>query len=97
MTKLTKAYNLLNPHLDKKIKHNKILLSLIIILIASGIGAFNEIIEFFAVVFFNAAKGVGGYFNNALDLVFNLIGAIIASFIITKYHSVRIKRKNKAK
>lgn len=44
-----------------------------------GIGAINEIIEFSTVVFFNST-GVGGYYNNALDLFFNLIGSIIAVF-----------------
>ncbi len=44
---------------------------------AMGLGAVNEIIEFTAVVTI-ADTGVGGYFNTALDLVFNAAGAIIA-------------------
>lgn len=55
----------------------------IIILIAEGIGAINEIIELSTVVLFNT-QGVGNYYNNALDLVFNLIGALIGAIIIIR-------------
>ena len=80
------GYNMLRPHLNKKLKNNIFLLSLILILIALGIGAVNEVLEFGAVVFLGAAKDVGDYFNNALDLFFNLIGSIIASLFIVHYH-----------
>ncbi len=86
------AYSLLFPHLDKKLKHSKFLLSLVLILIASGIGAFNEVLELFAVVFLGATKQVGDYLNNAFDLLFNLIGAAIASIYIVYYY--RRKRNN---
>lgn len=76
------AYNLLNPHLDKTTHHHWLLLSLLLVLIASGVGAFNEIFELGAVVFMGAAKGVGDYMNNALDLVFNIIGSIIACIFV---------------
>lgn len=49
----------------------------IVALSAMGISAMNEVIEFATVVFFDA-QGVGGYYNNALDLVFNLIGILAA-------------------
>ena len=45
-----------------------------------GIGALNEIIEFSTVIFFGKT-GVGGYFNNSLDLVFNALGAVLGAFI----------------
>lgn len=80
------SYSLLRPHLDKKIKHNKFLLLLLFILISLGIGVFQEILEFGAVIFFNAAERVGNYVNNALDLVFNLIGAVVASVFLLIYH-----------
>ncbi len=80
------VYSFVHPHLDKKIKHNVILLSLILILITMGIGTFNEIIELTAVVFLGATKQVGDYLNNALDLLFNLFGSIIACFFIIRYH-----------
>lgn len=80
------VYNLLQPHLEKKIRYNKFLLSILLILIALGVGAFNEILELGAVIFLNAAEGVGGYLNNALDLVFNLFGSLLACIIIMGYH-----------
>ncbi len=80
------AYSLLHPHLDKKKKLTNFSLALILITMAMGIGAFNEIIELFAVAFLGAEDGVGGYMNNALDLLFNLIGAIIACIFITRHH-----------
>ncbi len=47
------------------------------VLASMGLGAVNEIIEFIAVVVFPDTN-VGGYYNTALDLVFNALGAIIA-------------------
>ena len=79
-------YSLLYPHLDKKLEHNRILLSILLILIASGVGAFNEVLELGAVIYLNAAKQVGGYFNNAFDLLFNLLGSISACFFLMIYH-----------
>ncbi len=46
-------------------------------LASMGLGAVNEIIEFSAVVLIGDT-GVGGYFNTALDLVFNGAGAVLA-------------------
>jgi uncharacterized membrane protein YjdF len=80
--------------LDLKTKQHPILFSLLLILIALGIGAVNEISEFAAVVFLGAQESVGDYFNNALDLVFNLFGAIVACFFIFPYHRKREIKKN---
>ena len=57
-----------------------------LILMALGVGAINEIIEFIAVEFLEAAQQVGDYENNAKDLVFNLFGSFIASLIIYNYY-----------
>jgi len=84
----------LQPHLDSKVRHNPFFLSAILVLVATGFGAFNEIIELLGVVFFQAADGVGTYTNNAVDLVYNTIGAILASIIVVKYHRRLIDRKN---
>ena len=62
---------------------NRWAIGIVAVLAAEGLGAINEIIELLTVVFFNST-GVGDYFNNALDLVFNLIGAIIAVLIANK-------------
>ena len=61
-------------------------LSIVVVSAGLGIGAFNEIVEFAATVLVPETN-VGGYVNTALDLVFNLVGAVIAMFI------VRIKEK----
>jgi len=50
-------------------------------LAAMGLGTVNEIIEFIAVLSVPETN-VGGYFNTALDLVFNALGAAIAMTII---------------
>jgi len=44
----------------------------------SGFGAFNEVVEFSTVLMLPTTN-VGGYMNNAWDLVANLIGAIAAA------------------
>lgn len=61
----------------KKYIPNKNALIYTSIMVAFGVGGLKEIIEFTMVVFANAGTAVGGYYNNALDLVTNLIGAII--------------------
>ena len=91
------AYNIVNPHLDLKTKHHPILFSLLIILIALGIATINEILEFLAVIFLGVQEAVGDYFNNALDLVFNMLGSIIAVFFIYSYHYKRQNHKNPQK
>ena len=75
------VYGIVNGSLKEKA--NKWIIAFIIILIVEGIGAVNEIIELSTVIFFNS-QGVGNYFNNALDLVFNLIGAIIGAVVILR-------------
>jgi uncharacterized membrane protein YjdF len=50
-------------------------------LAAMGLGAVNEIIEFTAVMT-TPDTNVGGYYNTALDLVFNGLGAVIAVTLI---------------
>ena len=61
-------------------KYSKIVLFFVVVLVSEGIGAVNEIIELSTVVFFHST-GVGNYFNNALDLVFNIIGAFVGAWI----------------
>ena len=62
------AYNLLSPHLDNSTRSRPIILSILLILVASGIGTLNEIIDFLAWVDFDVAKQVGYDLNNACDL-----------------------------
>jgi hypothetical protein len=62
-------------------------LSIIVISAGLGLGALNEIVEFAATALVPQTN-VGGYTNTALDLVSNLLGAILAMSVI------RIKEKN---
>lgn len=50
------------------------------ILGASGIGAFNEIIEFMAKMTIPNTD-VGGYYNTAVDLCVNAVGAILGTIV----------------
>lgn len=52
-------------------------------LAAMGLGAVNEIIEFIAVVTVPDTN-VGGYYNTALDLVFNATGAVVAMWVVAR-------------
>ena len=52
-------------------------------LAAMGLGAVNEIIEFTAVLAVPETN-VGGYYNTALDLVFNGAGAILAMWLVAR-------------
>jgi len=55
------------------------------ILATLGISLLNEIMEFGMVVFADAAQAVGDYYNTALDMVFNLIGAVIGVFFTRNF------------
>ncbi|HHX58750.1 MAG TPA: DUF2238 domain-containing protein [Candidatus Moranbacteria bacterium] len=79
-------WTLLKPLLKNPARNNKVAISILLVMAATGAGALNEVIEFIATVI-SPESGVGGYINNALDLVFNLIGALIALLIIAKKES----------
>src|SRR3989344_3790660 len=72
------GYNFLVPDMDRRIKYHRAMVAIILVAIAMGIGSFNEVLEYFAVIFLNAAEAVGDYYNNALDLFYNLFGSIAA-------------------
>jgi putative membrane protein len=69
-------YYLLKPLLRQR-DHRWTALSIVIVMAGLGVGALNEIIEFLATVLV-PETGVGGYENTALDLVADLIGAMLA-------------------
>jgi hypothetical protein len=56
-------------------------------MVGLGVGAFNEIVEALvsAIV---PSSGVGGYVNTSLDLIADLIGAILA-FVFIKWRYLR--------
>lgn len=56
---------------------NPISLSIVVVMAGLGVGALNEIIEF-SVSLLLEDNGVGGYVNTSLDLVADLIGAVLA-------------------
>lgn len=74
------AYYLLKPHLSKSPWQSTTVL-LIVVMAGLGLGALNEIVEFTATVLVPETN-VGGYVNTALDLVFNLLGALLALLIL---------------
>jgi putative membrane protein len=62
------------------IKTHGWLMAVTAIFAAAGFSIINEIIEFLAVV--NLPEtGVGGYYNTVLDMIFNLLGAVIAVIV----------------
>lgn len=71
--------DLLKPYMNKKTP--KLIYYGIVTLLSVSIGALNEVVEFGAVLFFGNT-GVGGYFNNAIDLVSNTLGAVLGSLIL---------------
>jgi hypothetical protein len=80
------TWHLLKPYLGRNVNY-KIIYPLIVA-VSMGLGALNEIVEFAAVVVF-PETGVGGYFNTGLDLIFNMLGAIIGA-VIVHYRSRKI-------
>jgi len=88
------GYNFLIPHLDQKIKYHRAMLAVILVAVAMGFGSFNEILEFFAVLYLDAGEAVGGYFNNAWDLFYNLMGSI-AALVFIHFHRERERSRRK--
>lgn len=79
------CHHLLRPFLRSEISRFRTL-GLLIVLMGSGVGAINEIIEF-TVVLTVPETGVGGYENTMLDLVFNLLGGIVAVTWLSRRHA----------
>lgn len=52
----------------------------LVVAAATGFGALNEVVEFSTTLF--AQTNVGGYVNTGIDLICNLLGALIAATII---------------
>jgi putative membrane protein len=73
-------YVLLKPLLKSDIQRWTAL-SIVVVMAGLGVGALNEIVEFIATVLV-PETGVGGYTNTSLDLVSDLIGAVIAVVLI---------------
>src|SRR3989338_3063406 len=73
------VYHLIKPKLIKN--HGWIALSIVVVMAGFCLGALNEVVEFIATVI-TPETGVGGYENTALDLVSNLIGAVLAMVYI---------------
>jgi putative membrane protein len=65
-------------------------LAVLTLLMGSGLGAMNEIVEFVAVLTM-PETGVGGYDNTMWDLVFNLIGGVVAVGWLTAQRRARMR------
>jgi hypothetical protein len=77
-------FDLLRPLLKENLQHF-IALSVVVMMAGLGVGAFNEIVEALVAAIVPQA-GVGGYVNTALDLISDLVGAILAmAFIKLRY------------
>ncbi|HUW60932.1 MAG TPA: DUF2238 domain-containing protein [Candidatus Bathyarchaeia archaeon] len=73
-------YHLLRPLLRADLR-GWTALSIVVVMAGLGVGALNEIIEFIATVLV-PETGVGGYVNTALDLVSDLVGAVLAIVLV---------------
>lgn len=82
------CHHLLRPFLRDNIDRRGTLLFLVV-LMGSGLGAVNEMIEFLAVQTF-PETGVGGYENTMLDIVFNLLGGILAVTWLTRTRTLGV-------
>lgn len=58
------------------------------VLASMGLGALNEMIEFLAVLSVPDTN-VGGYYNTALDLVFNGLGAVVVICVVAWFERQR--------
>ncbi|HBT78275.1 MAG TPA: hypothetical protein DEB39_15430 [Planctomycetaceae bacterium] len=72
-------YHLLGNLLSKS-DMKRFSIGLIVVMAGVGLGALNENVEFLLTVFL-PQTGVGGYENTSLDLVSNLVGAVVAYYL----------------
>lgn len=70
------AHHLLAAHAFRA-DASRFWLGMTAVLVAIGLGSLNEVIEFLVLVTVEE-NGVGDLYNMGLDLIFNLVGAIIA-------------------
>jgi hypothetical protein len=84
------SYNFIAHHLDKGMRKRPVYLALLLILVTLGLGSIWETIEFGEVTFIKNTF-VGDYVNNALDLFFNTIGAVIGAISLSIYKN---KKRN---
>ncbi len=54
-----------------------------------GLGAMNEVVEFIAFVVLSNT-GVGDLYNTGLDLIFNMLGALLGAFVAHKLYKNNI-------
>jgi hypothetical protein len=73
-------FDLLRPLLKENFDRF-VALSVVVIMAGLGVGALNEIAEALVAAII-PASGVGGYVNTALDLISDLLGAILAMLFI---------------
>ena len=85
-------YHLLKPILKPDF-NRWTALSVVVVMAGLGVGALNEIIEFIVTIIV-PETGVGGYFNTSLDLVADLIGAIIAIIYIQYFEFKKHKAQS---
>jgi uncharacterized membrane protein YjdF len=78
-------YSLLSNYIDDRVKKKYFIFAFVLVLMAMGLGTIIELCELFAALYLNAAQQVGDYYNNAFDLFYNTIGAILATVVIYLY------------
>jgi uncharacterized membrane protein YjdF len=80
-------FDLLRPLLKENLQRF-VALSVVVTMAGLGVGAFNEIVEALVAAAI-PQSGVGGYVNTALDLISDLLGALLAmTFIKLRYPQV---------
>lgn len=80
------SYSLLHPHLDKKLDHNKLLLSFLLVLIALGMGGIINFLTIAANIAFSTIGALVSYQTQVSNLIYNIIGTVIACTYLVRYH-----------
>lgn len=76
------CHHLLKPYLRETTLPWRTL-AILVVLMGSGLGAINEIVEFMVTVLVPETN-VGGYENTSIDLVCNLLGGLVAVLLLTR-------------
>ena len=88
------CFHLLRPYLAQRVR-SRAVLSVLVALMGMGLGAFNEVVEL-VVVLAAPESGVGGYYNTAFDLLFNMLGSGAAVVLLNARGDLTLQEQSES-
>jgi len=87
------VYHFIRDFLKSEKPWFNLYLFLILAFTSAGIASVMEILELFTTIFWNSGAWAGGNLNTVLDILSNMLGAMVGSLIITRNYKNKKFRK----